>query len=79
MFSRRRFLGATSAGMLAASVGLSPLARGVSCADDSPDSRFKRLLRIKGAKDRLLGYPVNMNTPADAFFAWRKRLNETGA
>jgi histidine decarboxylase len=29
-------------------------------------------------KDHLLGYPVNMNTPPEAFFEWRRQLNSSG-
>lgn len=35
-------------------------------------------IKRAGQKDLLLGYPINMNTPPDDFFAWRKQLLETG-
>lgn len=34
--------------------------------------------KMAGIKDFLLGYPVNMNTPSEAFFAWRKQLHKVG-
>jgi glutamate/tyrosine decarboxylase-like PLP-dependent enzyme len=38
----------------------------------------QRQIRLKPFKDRVLGYPVNMNTPADEFFAWRSELSQAG-
>ncbi|MEC4748254.1 pyridoxal-dependent decarboxylase [Methylomicrobium sp. Wu6] len=34
--------------------------------------------KLAKLKNNLLGYPINMNTPPEAFFAWRKQLNDAG-
>jgi len=82
MLSRRRFLGYGGAGMLAIATGcrpahlnLVPTPDQIAVADLLPPAERARLATLK---DNLLGYPINMNTPPEAFFAWRKQLNEQG-
>ena len=75
MFSRRRFLGAGGAGLLALSGGCSPLALQPAAYGDEPGDAP---LGSPGNKSQLLGYPINMNTPADAFFQWRRKLAKAG-
>jgi histidine decarboxylase len=79
MISRRRFLEFTGLGTIAFSGGMrSPVFQDAAAAPDVIDERLQRFARIKGQKNRLLGYPVNMNTPADEFFQWRRQLCEAG-
>ena len=35
-------------------------------------------VRLKALKNRILGYPINMNTPSADFFAWRSELLKPG-
>jgi glutamate/tyrosine decarboxylase-like PLP-dependent enzyme len=79
MLTRRRFLGSSGIGMLALSTGCqlpafqqSAYGAKVSAGALQQKSRLKRL------KNRLLGFPVNMNTPPEDFFAWRKELFKAG-
>lgn len=84
MLTRRRFLGYSGAGMLAIASGCSP---SLTEIDTLPEANTNsslaypslagRMQQIK-FKDRLLGYPVNMNTPPAEFFAWRKQLVDAG-
>ena len=79
MISRRRFLGATGLGAIAFSGRFQlPGFQDSTVAPQVFDERLQRLVRIKGQKNRLLGYPVNMNTPADEFFQWRRQLCQAG-
>ena len=79
MFSRRRFLGASGVGILAAaSANMVYGNNSVPIFGDRKDSRLERLRNIKDQKNRLLGYPVNMNYPQKGFFEWRRKLNEVG-
>ena len=79
MLTRRRFLGSGGAGVLAISAGCLPSAfqQLVYGAEVPPDA-LQQKARLKGVKDRLLGYPINMNTPSEEFFAWRAELLEAG-
>ncbi|MBT6157176.1 MAG: aminotransferase class V-fold PLP-dependent enzyme [Planctomycetaceae bacterium] len=79
MVTRRRFLGFSGVGLLAISTGCHPpdLQQSVYGADVSDDA-LQQKARLKRLKNRLLGYPVNMNTPSEDFFAWRKELFEAG-
>ncbi len=78
MVNRRRFLGATGLSMLTVSTGFQfphqPSAQG---ADVSVD-RIKQKARLKCLKNRLLGYPINMNKPSAEFFRWRNELCSAG-
>jgi len=79
MLTRRRFLGFSGAGMLALSAGCRPpgfqqRAYGAELSGDA----LQQQARLKRVKDRLLGYPINMNTPPEEFFAWRKELFRAG-
>ncbi|MFN3920178.1 MAG: pyridoxal-dependent decarboxylase [Methylohalobius sp.] len=81
MLTRRRFLGYSAAGILALASGCRP-------------ANFQQLLETKQAafgrpelagklsraqrKNLLLGYPINMNTPPEEFFAWRAELRRVG-
>lgn len=82
MLTRRRFLGYGAAGLVAASVGCRPQndARFSESSQFTTDASPSLADREKDArfKNRFLGYPVNMNTPPEAFFAWRRHLAGAG-
>lgn len=79
MLSRRRFLGFSSVGMLSLSAGCYPpgLSQSVSGAEPTTEA-LERKAQLTHLKDRLLGYPINMNTPPEEFFAWRRELATAG-
>ena len=79
MLSRRRFLGSSGLGMLSIPAGcclpaFQQLVRGEDVAGDMLDQLAGR----RRFKDRMLGYPVNMNEPSAEFFAWREKLHDAG-
>ena len=81
MLSRRGFLGYSGIGMLTLSAGCQPPAFQRSAYGDDLSTRTHSLaqkLRLKHLKNRLLGYPINMNTPSEEFFAWRCELLQAG-
>ncbi|MGR9046321.1 MAG: pyridoxal-dependent decarboxylase [Gammaproteobacteria bacterium] len=82
MLTRRRFLGYSAAGMLAATTGCSPRNFNLLLNEDKVsgaiDLSLAGKIELKHHKNRLLGYPVNMNTPPEAFFAWRQQLLDAG-
>ncbi len=81
MLTRRRFLAYGAASILAASGGCRPTH---SNWDENELSNAESHLSLDGRrhladfKNRLLGYPVNMNTPPEAFFEWRRQLFDSG-
>jgi histidine decarboxylase len=79
MLTRRRFLGSSGIGMLALSTGCQPptLQQPLYGATISADA-LQQKVKLKRLKNRLLGYPVNMNTPSEEFFAWRAELFKAG-
>jgi glutamate/tyrosine decarboxylase-like PLP-dependent enzyme len=85
MLTRRRFLGYSSAGMLAiASSGCrSSLPNMEGSLDQENPLSFAypslagRASQIK-LRNYLLGYPINMNSPPAEFFTWRKLLFDAG-
>jgi histidine decarboxylase len=79
MLTRRRFLGFSGIGMLTLSAGCYPASFQHSAygAEVSTDA-LQRKAKGKHRKNRLLGYPVNMNTPSEEFFAWRTKLFQAG-
>jgi glutamate/tyrosine decarboxylase-like PLP-dependent enzyme len=79
MVTRRNFLRSSGLGMLAfSSLCQPPMFQPSALATDFPLDALQQKIRRKHLKDLMLGYPVNMNTPADAFFAWRRELFEAG-
>lgn len=81
MLTRRRFLGYGAASMLAAATGCRPK-QFESGGNTEIGTSARRSLadrkQLAKSKNLLLGYPINMNTPPDAFFAWRRELFDTG-
>lgn len=81
MLTRRRFLGYGAAGLLAASSGgCKPHHLLLSQNEVEAQSVLSLTDKAKLAtqKNRLLGYPVNMNTPPEEFFDWRRQLLDAG-
>jgi histidine decarboxylase len=75
MYSRRRFLGASGIGMLAISSRLQlPELQQSQPGGGSSDDRLQDKSRLARSKSHLLGYPINMNTPSQGFFDWRREL-----
>ena len=82
MLTRRRFLGYSAAGMLAATTGCTSQLLDFQVYPDELSANVKLSLADKAKfarfKNRLLGYPVNMKTPPEEFFAWRRLLFDAG-
>ena len=80
--TRRRFLGfGAAAGILTVAGGCRPLVQGMDEASlhlTNSEMDLSTKQRLAATKSQLLGYPINMNTPSEAFFAWRRQLNEAG-
>jgi histidine decarboxylase len=81
MWSRRGFLESAGLG-LAAAAGA---ARGVGAGRSSAaaaDAAMEHIVagqgRLRAAKRRMLGFPINMNAPPAEFFAWRRQLCAAG-
>lgn len=80
MLTRRRFLAYGAASILAASGGCRPIHTNW-VENDHPDDSHLSLdgrRQLADFKSRLLGYPINMNHPPEAFFAWRRQLSDSG-
>ncbi len=84
MLTRRRFLGFSGIGMLTLAGGCQPASLAPSAYGEDLSTgtlqhdALQRLAQRKPLKNRLLGYPINMNTPAEEFFRWRAKLFATG-
>jgi glutamate/tyrosine decarboxylase-like PLP-dependent enzyme len=80
MLSRRRFLASSGIGMLALSPGCRPAFGQTILQADVPSlsDDFRNNLQPTHQRNRLLGYPINMNTPHPAFFRWRDELCRAG-
>lgn len=82
MLTRRRFLSYSAAGMLAGPAGYRPANFNCLLHQQQLSPDIHLYLADKANLARLkkffLGYPVNMNTPPEAFFAWRRQLRKVG-
>jgi len=82
MLTRRRFLSYGATGLLAASAGCKPQNLDGLLSQEANAPNINLSLRDKAKlaqlKSLFLGYPINMNTPSEAFFAWRRQLLEVG-
>lgn len=82
MLTRRRFLGYSAAGMLAAATGCRPADfRSLLAPEKVAEGARLSLARKAGLarrKNLLLGYPINLNTPSEEFFTWREKLRRVG-
>lgn len=82
MTTRRRFLNYTSAGILAVATGCRPpnfnnLLQQGGLPSNNKLSLAERA-KLASQKNLFLGYPINMNTPSEQFFDWRRELNKVG-
>lgn len=79
MDSRRRFLSSGALGILTLSGGCRPLFHPqLANAAEAWQERSPASVQSDQAKELLLGYPINMNTPAEEFFEWRAQLQRKG-
>ena len=82
MLTRRRFLGYGGAGVLALTAGCRPQNINGLLNQEAASSNLNLSLadrkKLKKLKNLLLGYPINMNTPSEDFFAWRQQLLDVG-
>ena len=82
MLTRRRFLGYGGAGILALTAGCRPENFNWLPNQEEASSTINLSLadkaKLKKLKNLLLGYPINMNTPPEDFFAWRRQLLDAG-
>lgn len=82
MLTRRRFLSYGGAGLLAVSAGCKPQHLN-GLLDQEVVTSNKNLslagkAKLAKLKKLFLGYPINMNTPSEEFFAWRQQLLDVG-
>lgn len=82
MLTRRRFLGYGGAGVLALTAGCRPQnidwLQNQEETSSNPNLSLADKAKLKKLKNLLLGYPINMNTPSEDFFAWRRQLLDAG-
>jgi glutamate/tyrosine decarboxylase-like PLP-dependent enzyme len=82
MLTRRRFLGYSGAGILALTAGCRPENFNWLPNQEEASSNINLSLadkaKLSKQKNFLLGYPINMNTPPEDFFAWRRQLLDAG-
>lgn len=80
LMNRRQFLGMTSTTALVAVCSPNALL-GQSLLDHPQQGSsvtLKTMQELPQRKNRLLGYPINMTTPSEEFFAWRRELSAVG-
>ena len=82
MLTRRRFLSYGGAGILALTAGCRPENFNWLPNQEEASSTINLSLadkaKLKKLKNLLLGYPINMNTPPEDFFAWRQTTTRCG-
>ncbi len=81
IMNRRQFLsisGATTLVAVCSPNALSAQQSFVHRPHPSASATLKTMQNLAQQKDRLLGYPINMATPPEAFFAWRNELAAAG-
>ena len=75
--NRRKFLSTTGLTALAATCSPS-LLMSQPISNSIAHDQLKNLKRFGLQKQWLLGYPINMKAPPEAFFEWRKQLMDSG-
>lgn len=82
MLTRRRFLSYSGAGLLtlAADCRSQNINWLLNQAEASSNTNLSLAdkAKLKKLKNLLLGYPINMNTPPEDFFVWRRQLLDAG-
>jgi histidine decarboxylase len=82
MVSRRQFLGHGLAGMISVAAGCRPVnfSGFPTDIDNSHDqtSFVQSKKGLFGRQNYFLGYPINMSTPSEGYFAWREELRKIG-
>lgn len=74
--NRRTFLGGAATGIFAA--GCRPAQLGPRSPGSRLPVELEAMAGLSEQKNLLLGYPVNMVSPPEAFFAWRRELARVG-
>ncbi|AEJ02827.1 histidine decarboxylase [Nitrosomonas sp. Is79A3] len=80
LMNRRQFLGMSGATALVAvcspqALTAQTLTHG---AQQNVSATLKAMQQLAQQRNRLLGYPINMTTPPEEFFAWRNELAAAG-
>ena len=79
MLSRRRFLSWSGIGAFSLAAGCyPPCFERSAIGQELPQDILQQKTQLKRLKDRVLGYPMNMNDPPSEFFAWREDLFKAG-
>ncbi len=73
---RRTFLGGAAAGLMAACYPAGSRSRTPTKPVTAP--QLQAMAKLPGQKQLLLGYPINLATPPEEFFAWRRELAQVG-
>jgi glutamate/tyrosine decarboxylase-like PLP-dependent enzyme len=80
LMNRRQFL--SISGATACMAACSPQALATQTLTRAPQQNaataLKAMRHLSQQRSRLLGYPINMTTPPDEFFAWRNELAAVG-
>jgi len=80
LMTRRQFLAMSGATALVAvcspqTLAAQPLTHGTQ---QNVSATLKAMQQLAQQRNRLLGYPINMTTPPEEFFAWRNELAAVG-
>ena len=80
LVNRRQFLGMSGATALVAVCSPQALAAQplVQRPQQNVSATLKAMQQLAQQRNRLLGYPINMTTPPEEFFAWRNELAAAG-
>ncbi len=80
LMNRRQFLGRSGATALVAVCSPQALAAQplVQRPQQNVSATLKAIQQLAQQRNRLLGYPINMTTPPEEFFAWRNELAAAG-
>lgn len=78
--NRRQFLSMTGPAALVATCSSNVLFGQsiINHPQQTFSATLKNMQKLPQQKNLLLGYPINMNTPPEEFFAWRKELFDVG-
>lgn len=78
MWTRREFFGAGGLGVAAAAGVLSSGGGSPVQAGTAYEESLERKAALPRLRRRMLGYPINLNSPPEEFLAWREQLRSVG-
>ena len=82
MQTRHRFLGSSDTSISSVSANCKPHDQNWFLNQEKTPSNTELSLatkaRLGNQKNLFLGYPINMNTPVEEFFTWRRQLHKAG-